>query len=126
MNTHTILAFATVAGLSIATSGSAVLLTLRNGASLGFRLVAWSALGGMCCILFVCCSNTWFGRDAQIVGASVRYRQTDWRVLPFLHWTSAFIRTCNRHTINSNDETLQQDRELCAAMMANPRQDEGS
>ncbi len=48
MNTHTILTFAAVAGLSIATPGPAVLLTLRNGASSGAKSVAWSALGNIC------------------------------------------------------------------------------
>jgi threonine/homoserine/homoserine lactone efflux protein len=48
MNTHTILTFAAVAGLSIATPGPAVILTLRNGASLGVRSVVWSAFGNIC------------------------------------------------------------------------------
>jgi len=53
MNLQTILAFAAVATLAILSPGPAVLLSLRNGATLGARSVIWSALGnisGVCCL----------------------------------------------------------------------------
>ena len=53
MNLQTILTFATVAALAILSPGPAVLLSLRNGATLGARSVVWSALGnisGVCCL----------------------------------------------------------------------------
>jgi threonine/homoserine/homoserine lactone efflux protein len=53
MELHTILAFSIVATLAILSPGPAVLLSLRNGTSLGARAVAWSALGnisGVCCL----------------------------------------------------------------------------
>ena len=53
MNLQTTLAFAAVAGLAILSPGPAVLLSLRNGATLGIRSVLWSALGnisGVCCL----------------------------------------------------------------------------
>jgi threonine/homoserine/homoserine lactone efflux protein len=53
MNLQTILAFAAVATLAILSPGPAVLLSLRNGATLGARSVVWSALGnisGVCCL----------------------------------------------------------------------------
>ena len=52
MNLQTILAFAAVATLAILSPGPAVLLSLRNGATLGARSVLWSALGNIC---GVCC-----------------------------------------------------------------------
>jgi threonine/homoserine/homoserine lactone efflux protein len=48
-----LLAFALVATLAILSPGPAVLLSLRNGATLGARSVMWSALGnisGVCCL----------------------------------------------------------------------------
>lgn len=53
MELHTLLAFSIVATLAILSPGPAVLLSLRNGTSLGARAVAWSALGnisGVCCL----------------------------------------------------------------------------
>lgn len=53
MELHTLLAFSVVAALAILSPGPAVLLSLRNGTSLGARAVAWSALGnisGVCCL----------------------------------------------------------------------------
>lgn len=53
MSPQTLLAFATVATLAILSPGPAVLLSLRNGATLGARAVRWSALGnisGVCCL----------------------------------------------------------------------------
>ena len=53
MPLQTLLAFAAFAALAIASPGPAVLLALRNGATLGPRAVAWSALGnisGVCCL----------------------------------------------------------------------------
>lgn len=47
MTTQTILAFSTVATLAILSPGPSVLLTLRNGATLGARAVVWSALGNI-------------------------------------------------------------------------------
>jgi threonine/homoserine/homoserine lactone efflux protein len=48
MEIHTMLTFTAVAALAIATPGPAVLLTVRNGASMGVQSVAWSALGNIC------------------------------------------------------------------------------
>jgi len=53
MHLQTLLAFAAVAAMAILSPGPAVLLSLRNGATLGTRSVAWSALGnisGVCCL----------------------------------------------------------------------------
>jgi len=53
MSPQTLLAFVTVATLAILSPGPAVLLSLRNGATLGARAVMWSALGnisGVCCL----------------------------------------------------------------------------
>jgi homoserine/homoserine lactone efflux protein len=53
MKIDTILAFTIVAWLAILSPGPAVLLALRNGASLGVRAVIWSSLGnitGIFCI----------------------------------------------------------------------------
>jgi threonine/homoserine/homoserine lactone efflux protein len=53
MNPQTLLAFAGVAALAILSPGPAVLLSLRNGATLGAHAVKWSALGnisGVCCL----------------------------------------------------------------------------
>jgi threonine/homoserine/homoserine lactone efflux protein len=53
MNLQTIITFAAVAALAILSPGPAVLLSLRNGATLGARSVIWSALGnisGVCCL----------------------------------------------------------------------------
>jgi threonine/homoserine/homoserine lactone efflux protein len=53
VNPQTILAFAAVATLAILSPGPAVLLSLRNGATLGARSVLWSAFGnisGVCCL----------------------------------------------------------------------------
>lgn len=47
MNIQNILAFSTVASLAILSPGPAVLLSLRNGATLGARSVMWSALGNI-------------------------------------------------------------------------------
>ncbi|HYD80094.1 MAG TPA: LysE family translocator [Paucimonas sp.] len=55
MSIHTIFTFIVVAGLTIATPGPAILLSLRNGASYGVASVAWSALGNVC---GVCCLST--------------------------------------------------------------------
>jgi threonine/homoserine/homoserine lactone efflux protein len=52
MTSQTLLAFAAIAALAIASPGPAVLLSLRNGATLGPRSVTWSALGNIC---GVCC-----------------------------------------------------------------------
>lgn len=52
MTSQTLLAFAAIATLAIASPGPAVLLSLRNGATLGPRSVTWSALGNIC---GVCC-----------------------------------------------------------------------
>jgi threonine/homoserine/homoserine lactone efflux protein len=53
MSLQTILTFAAVAALAILSPGPAVLLSLRNGATLGVGSVMWSALGnisGVCCL----------------------------------------------------------------------------
>ncbi|MDR3388207.1 MAG: LysE family translocator [Rudaea sp.] len=53
MNLQTLITFSTVATLAILSPGPAVLLSLRNGATLGPRSVIWSALGnisGVCCL----------------------------------------------------------------------------
>lgn len=53
MHLQTLLAFAAVAAMAILSPGPAVLLSLRNGATLGTHAVAWSAFGnicGMCCL----------------------------------------------------------------------------
>jgi len=63
MHPQTILAFATVAALAILSPGPAVLLSLRNGATLGPRAVMWSALGNIC---GVCCLSI-----AAILGLGV-------------------------------------------------------
>jgi threonine/homoserine/homoserine lactone efflux protein len=63
MNLQTILAFAAVATLAILSPGPAVLLSLRNGATLGARSVLWSALGNIC---GVCCLSI-----AAILGLGV-------------------------------------------------------
>ncbi|HZP67372.1 MAG TPA: LysE family translocator [Rudaea sp.] len=47
MHLQTLLAFAAVAAMAILSPGPAVLLSLRNGATLGARSVAWSALGNI-------------------------------------------------------------------------------
>ena len=51
MHLQTLLAFATVAAVAILSPGPAVLLSLRNGATLGTRSVAWSALGNICGVI---------------------------------------------------------------------------
>lgn len=63
MHLQTVLAFATVAALAILSPGPAVLLSLRNGATLGPRAVLWSALGNIC---GVCCLSI-----AAILGLGV-------------------------------------------------------
>jgi threonine/homoserine/homoserine lactone efflux protein len=63
MSPQNLLAFATVAALAILSPGPAVLLSLRNGATLGARAVMWSAFGN---ISGVCCLST-----AAILGLGV-------------------------------------------------------
>ena len=63
MNLQTLLTFAAVATLAILSPGPAVLLSLRNGATLGPRAVIWSALGN---ISGVACLST-----AAILGLGV-------------------------------------------------------
>ncbi|MFZ2999036.1 MAG: LysE family translocator [Undibacterium umbellatum] len=58
MQTQTLLAFTTIAGLSILSPGPAILLSLKNGASYGTRSVMWSALGNISGIF--CLSTTAF------------------------------------------------------------------
>ena len=55
MHLQTLIAFAAVAAMAILSPGPAVLLSLRNGATLGARAVAWSAFGNVC---GVCCLST--------------------------------------------------------------------
>ncbi len=47
MNLQTLITFAAVATLAILSPGPAVLLSLRNGATLGARSVLWSAFGNI-------------------------------------------------------------------------------
>ncbi|MES2106347.1 MAG: LysE family translocator [Pseudomonadota bacterium] len=47
MQTHTLLAFAAIAALSIVSPGPSILLSLRNGATFGARSVVWSAFGNI-------------------------------------------------------------------------------
>lgn len=47
MNLQTVLTFTVVAGLTIATPGPAILLSVRNSTAYGVRSVAWSALGNI-------------------------------------------------------------------------------
>ena len=68
MNTQSLLAFAVVAGLAILTPGPSILLTLRNGASVGARSVMWSALGNICGVF---CLST-----AAILGLGVMLKSS--------------------------------------------------
>ena len=47
MDTHTLLSFSVVAGIAILSPGPAVLLALRNGATLGLSAVVCSSLGNI-------------------------------------------------------------------------------
>jgi threonine/homoserine/homoserine lactone efflux protein len=47
MDTHILLSYSAVAGIAILSPGPAVLLALRNGATLGLRAVIWSSLGNI-------------------------------------------------------------------------------
>jgi threonine/homoserine/homoserine lactone efflux protein len=47
MDMQTLLGFSAVAGIAILSPGPAVLLALRNGATLGLRAVIWSSLGNI-------------------------------------------------------------------------------
>lgn len=47
MDTHTLLSFSAVASIAILSPGPAVLLALRNGATLGLRAVVCSSLGNI-------------------------------------------------------------------------------
>jgi threonine/homoserine/homoserine lactone efflux protein len=81
MNLQTILAFSLVATLAILSPGPAVLLSLRNGATLGPSSVVWSALGnisGVCCLSIaamlglgvIMTSSVWLFGAVKLAGAA--------------------------------------------------------
>jgi threonine/homoserine/homoserine lactone efflux protein len=81
MNLQTIVTFSVVATLAILSPGPAVLLSLRNGATLGARSVMWSALGnisGVCCLSIAAISglglvlesSVWLFGAIKVAGAA--------------------------------------------------------
>ncbi|MBV8666993.1 MAG: LysE family translocator [Burkholderiaceae bacterium] len=56
MQTHTAIAFAAIAFLTILSPGPAVLLSLKNGASFGARSVMWSAFGNISGVFCLSCA----------------------------------------------------------------------
>lgn len=81
MNLQTIITFSFVAALAILSPGPAVLLSLRNGATLGPNSVVWSALGnisGVCCLSIaamlglgvIMTSSVWLFGAVKLAGAA--------------------------------------------------------